>query len=158
MNIAGAVITLRYDGELEITRGLIKAEHAKHEKTAKPKDPNALPKSLERKLKAQHCAALSAEIAARPDVAFAALVHALALQALRHQESHGNCLRIITNPGMPEDESSKAFAALEQQRAAWDVRLPDSSEALWEWCLAQEQQTLMDLLAFCTALSISTAM
>jgi len=41
------------------------------------------------------------------------------------------------------------------QRDAWFARFPKIPQALFTWCLAQDQQTLLALLAFCTALSLN---
>jgi ParB family transcriptional regulator, chromosome partitioning protein len=153
---AGAVATIDYNGHIVITRGLVRPEDVKGGATAKPKDPGALPKSLGRALRAQHSAALSAEVAARPEVALASIVHALACDAFLPGENSGNCLRISSSPGMPEDDSSQACRVLEQARTLWANRLPSTGEELWDWCTAQQQSTLLELLAFCTALSVNT--
>ena len=42
-------------------------------------------------------------------------------------------------------------SAFDTDRAVWLVSLPEEADALWDWCLAQPQQTLLDLLAVSAA-------
>ena len=44
--------------------------------------------------------------------------------------------------------------ALEEAREHWGERVPGDPRQLWDWCLAQDTETLLELLAFCTARSI----
>lgn len=156
LETAGAIATVKNDGTLEITRGLVRPEDGKREKSASVKDPHALPKTLTRALRAQHSAALSAEIAARSDVALVAIVHALACDVFLRGQNSGTCVRVSASTAMPEDETSQAFAILERSRRSWEERLPSDMDALWNWCMVQEQGTLLSLLAFCAALSVNT--
>jgi ParB family chromosome partitioning protein len=50
---------------------------------------------------------------------------------------------------------SPAEQALTAQQREWLALLPRSSKELWQWCLAQPQDTLLRLLAFCAAGSIN---
>jgi ParB family chromosome partitioning protein len=38
---------------------------------------------------------------------------------------------------------------------AWLKRLPKTPQALWQWCLSASTDTLLSLLAFCSALSLN---
>jgi ParB family chromosome partitioning protein len=40
-------------------------------------------------------------------------------------------------------------------QATWLARLPEDAADLWDWCLKQDQQLLLDLLAFIAALSVN---
>ena len=40
------------------------------------------------------------------------------------------------------------------QMAKWSESLPGDADALWDWCLAQNSETLLSLLAFCVACSV----
>ena len=53
-------------------------------------------------------------------------------------------------------EGSKPFLAVEQARTLWADRIPGNPEALFAWCLDQDQSVLLDLLAFCAACTAGT--
>lgn len=156
-DIAGVVITIDRDGEADIIRGLVRPEDVWSEtraaKAAKPKEPFS--RALVLSLKAQRSAAISAEIAQRTDIALAAIVHALVADVFYVGDGLASALCITSHPSMPDETCAHAFELLQQIRTAWDERLPGRSDALWDWCMAQEQSVLLDLLAFCTALSIN---
>ena len=53
-------------------------------------------------------------------------------------------------------EFSAAGKALQAQQKHWLAQLPRSSEAqLWTWCQEQPSGTLLQLLAFCAALTVN---
>jgi ParB family chromosome partitioning protein len=58
-------------------------------------------------------------------------------------------------PSLAEAAASKGVQALSEQKTAWLKRLPKTPNALWRWILVQTQDTLLALLAFCTALSLN---
>lgn len=61
-----------------------------------------------------------------------------------------------SQPCLREAEGSTAFLLLEKQRRGWFSKLPRKSGELWRWCLEQNQETLLRLLAFCAARSVNS--
>lgn len=161
--LAGVIITLRYDGTPDIRRGLVRPEDQRAAKAvsrtnaqAKPKP--AFPASLVQELTAQRTAALSAELMQRPDIALAAIVHAFAGRTF--YGSHDSCLGVTASPSYPAasipktDHDAKALAAIESARERWGDHLPGDRADLWQWCLDQDRDVLLDLLAFCAARTV----
>jgi ParB family chromosome partitioning protein len=158
---AGAILHLGYDGELVVERGLVRPEDRKALKATREtaSHPAALPASLVTDLTAQKSAAIGAELLARPDIALAAVVHALLLQALYLHADASSCLQMsLRVPNLSrmvaEPDRSSALARLEQERSAVFAQLPDDQGALWDWCLARTQDELLRLLAFVAAISV----
>lgn len=170
--IAGAVVRIGYDGKLDIDRGFVlPADRPKKApatttvervnddgsvETVEVAETPALPASLVENLTLHRTAAISAELLNRPDVALAALVHTLAAQAFLDSGSGNTCLEIFaTTKSLGAVEDSKAFAAVNAACETWGNQLPGSPDALWTWCLEQDQQVLLDLLAVCMARSVN---
>jgi ParB family chromosome partitioning protein len=114
-----------------------------------------LPATLIASLTAQKTAALRATLAQQPDVALAAVVHALARTAF-YSDGGETCLTITAEQrsltkavGQPE-ECSGLFA-FDAERGRWGDRLPGNADDLFAWCLNQTQDTLLDLLAVSAA-------
>ncbi|MGH6922862.1 MAG: ParB/RepB/Spo0J family partition protein [Propylenella sp.] len=165
--IAGAVVSVGYHGDIRVERGLVRPEDvpADDTDTDTPSDEGAdepaikLSARLIEDLTAQKSAAISAELARRPDVALAAVVHALALDVFYTYTREGSSLHLMA-PVTPlrnslyEPESCKGFTALETERESWGDHLPGDPANLWAWCLDQPQDVLLDLLAVIAALSV----
>jgi len=104
-------------------------------------------------------AAIAAELMQQPRIALAAVAHALLLGEFGldlHLYRSKSCLQISsTQPALREAETSPAFLSLEEQRKGWFAKLPRNSGDLWKWCLEQDQEALLKLLAFCTARSLN---
>ncbi len=159
LTIAGAVVSIGYDGKAKITRGLVRAEDAppKPAKAKKPADgsapESALPASLIESLTAQRSAALTATMIDKPDIALAAVVHLFAAKVFcGHRDTSLDVL--ITPQRFRLAQGSKAHGAIEAARESWGERLPGDPDQLLAWCLEQPRETLLDLLAFCAALTI----
>ena len=163
--IAGAVVTIGHNGEISVERGLVRAEDMP--KTVKGKNPDCeagtetgpqrprFSSALMESLSAERSAALAAELVRRPDVALAAVVHALALPIV-FGGPEATCLKIAAFPqSLDRVEGSRAFVAVEERRQHWSSDLPVTPDALWIWCLEQEQSVLLDLLAFCCATTVN---
>jgi ParB family chromosome partitioning protein len=165
--IAGAMVTINGEGEVEILRGLIRQEDRKAVATiANGKEDRAAesPHSerLIRQLTAQRTAALQAALMDRPDVALVALAARLAetvLSPLRY------CMHAVNiSLRMPHlkahaanIEDSRAWKALQARREEWQTRISSTDEqTFFEWLLDQPQAVVLDLLAFCTACSLDT--
>jgi ParB family chromosome partitioning protein len=89
----------------------------------------------------------------------AAVVHTLLLSEFGldlHLYRSKSCLQMSSSqPHLREADGSPAFLSLEEQRKKWFAKLPRKSGDLWKWCLEQDQQALLQLLAFCTARSLN---
>lgn len=158
---SGAILFLDYDGDLVIERGLMAKADAPRPGAAgqgKPSgDPSGLSASLAEYLTAQKTAAIRAELAQSPSVALAAVVHALAFSVFNR--GGGTCLEISTRLNslksvIKNADDSKAMAVLDAERDRWQDRLPGDCADLWEWCLEQKQDTLLDLMAICAACTV----
>jgi ParB family chromosome partitioning protein len=163
--VAGAVIGLSHDGSVRIERGLVRKSDAKAlrkaAKSEKGEPANALPASLIEDLTAQRSAAIGAELIRQPEIALAAMVHAMTLQALYHGSAgdtsveigvrEANLARLIRIEG-----DCPALAAIEGERERLASILPESPDALWPWMLAQPKETLLGILGFIAAISVNT--
>jgi ParB family chromosome partitioning protein len=166
---AGAIVALDYHGAIIVERGLVKAETGTGDQLteatdqAKPKErPSqpkpSLPDALVEELTTHRTAALQAVLASQPDLAFAALVHTLALRTF-YGVFHETCLDVT-----PEAQDlgriaetvreSEAVAAMLQKRREWLDLLP-AEDKLWSWLVEQDHGTKLALLAFCTATTVN---
>jgi ParB family chromosome partitioning protein len=170
--IAGAVVRIDYYGKTGIDRGYVlpadrpkKAAQAQTVTTANDdgtvtetaiEDAFTLSAALIESLTLHRTAAISAELINRPDIALAALVHTMAAQDLLGRSSGNTCFEVFTRTrSLRGVEGTKAFDTVASARENWGDRIPGTPDALWDWCLAQDQQVLLDLLAFCLARSVS---
>lgn len=162
---AGARLRIDHRGELEIDRGLI---HPKDREDGAPspspgqppRDAGALAASMVEELTMHRTAALRIELARNPAVALAATVHALAVAVLYPAcplPASSLTLR-ATSKGLERvgdaRADSAAHAAMDDMETHWLGLLPEDPADLFPWCLAQQQETLLDLLAFVAALSV----
>lgn len=156
---AGAVVTLDYDGSIEIKRGLVLPEDARKAKAAAKSASKDKPQGvvlsakLTEELTAQKTAAIAAELASQPDVALAAVVHALALGALYEYAADQSCLQLrVSVPhlrgAIADPDQARGVVALEEQRERWGDHLPGNPADLWDWCTEQTRDVLLDLLAY----------
>ena len=155
--IAGAVLTLGPNGEADIRHGYVRPEDAPRD-AAKPKTrrtkggKGALPASLIESLTAQRSAAINAALTGRPDMALATVVHALALPVFYGGAAASSVLQIVArSASLHRAEGSSARTAVEAVQEKWAERLPYNPDDLFVWCLSQDAETLMGLLAFCVA-------
>ena len=153
--IAGAIVTIDSDGELEILRGIVRPEDEPEEEKrpiaskVRPEFSAALVQSLTE----AKSAAISASLSSRPDIALAAVVHAMARSVFNRHGGHSS-LQLKVNVTYFKEESAGAHhLSLESER--WSERLPDGDNALWQWCLEQDQSTLLELLSFCAACTVN---
>ena len=169
----GTIVTIGHDGEPQLISGLLSKEDAAQlaknetpaeEEAAADESTTDQPQAaysavLVESLTAVKTASIAAELSQQPNVALAAVVHALVLSQfaldLRLYRSRG-CLQIqTTQPHLAEAADSQAVQSLSQQQTAWLKRLPKTPKALWQWCLSASTDTLLSLLAFCSALSLN---
>jgi ParB family chromosome partitioning protein len=159
---AGARIVLDYDGDMRIERGLVDPDTIKAEgRKGRVVDgqPKGLPETLVADLTAHRTAALRLELAERPDIALAATIHALGLKLLYNAYGQASCLDLTGHSTDLEGRVSDVFecgahGGFATLCTAWMDRLPTDPAAFWDWCLAQDQTVLLDLLALLSALSV----
>lgn len=159
--VAGAVVCIDHDGEFDVKRGFIRPEDAP-KKARKAEDradgeavvppKPALPFELIENLTAQRSVAISAALCERPDVALAAVVYTLARQTLCGGYARVTSLDLTAGSrSFRRVEGSKALEAIERHTQGWGERIPGDDDAAWNWCLTQDRDTLLDLLAVCAA-------
>jgi ParB family chromosome partitioning protein len=172
---AGVIIGIGHAGRLAVERGLVRPEDMPQAtpQTASRKDRNGrskgtkregvaagkLPAALTETLTAQRTAALRAVLADNPDTALAAIVHSTALTVFYSRFAAESCLRLSVDSadlsaGGERIADSRAMAQLAERHALWRQRLPEMADDLWDWLLAQDTTTRLDLLAYCAALSV----
>jgi ParB family chromosome partitioning protein len=167
--IAGAIVSIGYDGKAQIHRGYVKPEDLP-KKTGRGRDAGStedstgipdegapgLSASLTESLTLHRTAALGAELMSRADIALAALVHTIAAQLFLHDASDDSCF-VVRAPGyrLRGIEGTKASAVIATAEEKWGSVIPGTTDALWTWCLEQDRDTLLDLLAFCMARSVN---
>lgn len=180
--VAGAIVTVGQDGKAVTLRGLLREAEARALDTlerlkrglngsaaASPDDPgeeadNTAPESaslsdrLAQRLSAHRTAALQIEVARRPQVALAALVHGM-VQSTLHERYYGHDLPLGVKltiqdrlaslaPDWPESPAAVALRDVQQSHAA---SLPEDSGELFAVLLAMPQDALVTLLAVCIA-------
>jgi ParB family chromosome partitioning protein len=170
--IAGAVVRIDYHGKIAIDRGyVLPADRPKKTSTAvtvtnddgtvteaEAEETSSLSAALIESLTLHRTTALGAELVNRPDIALAALVHTMAAQDLLGRSSGNTCLEIFARTkSLRGVDGTKAFDAMTSAAESWGDRIPGTPDALWDWCLAQDQQVLLDLLAFCMARTVNAA-
>ena len=168
----GAIVSIGPDGERQLIFGLMTKEDAAQlahgedepESEALPGEPAAdQPQGysavLVETLTTIKTAAIAAELSQQPNVALAAVVHALVLSQfgldLHLYRSQSSIQINSTQPHLAEAADSRAVQSLSEQKTAWLTRLPKTPNALWNWVLAEPKDTLLSLLAFCAALSLN---
>ena len=121
---------------------------------------------LMRRLTAHRVAAVQAELISRPDVALAAITAHLAIKLIkdgfRSFRGSDDALTIganDTHDGLRREADdmteSPAWKTLDAERRAWVERLPRSAGALLPWLLEQDQTTVMRLLTFLIASTVT---
>lgn len=146
--LAGAVVTLAYNGSPDVVRGLVRRgdEPDPTDIDQTPRKPAGISAALVESLTSEKSSIVSRALAENPAVALAAVVHALALPVFYRFGREQSCLQIIirdAGPGCGDDADR-----------GWTGRLPKEPEALWTWCLAQSQESLLALLAHVAAESV----
>jgi ParB family chromosome partitioning protein len=164
--IAGVIVSINYQGELDIDAGLVRSDDlpkptlAVVEGGGEPKEPSPLSSRLTESLTAERTAALRAMMIDNQSVALATLCHALALDIFYgHGERQGSCLdlRLVSRDLRRSGEwieQGGAQVLLNARHADWMKRLPEESADLFNWLLTQDSPTHIELLSFCTALGI----
>lgn len=121
---------------------------------------------LMRRLTAHRVAAVQAELVDRCDVALAALATHLATQLIRDgfRGYRGGNDALTVNASDTHDDlrreaedmaDSAAWTKMDVQRRNWVERLPRGTEAVFPWLMQQDQATVLQLLTFLVATSVT---
>ncbi|SAL68958.1 nuclease [Caballeronia udeis] len=177
---AGVFVFIDAQGELAIERGLVKREDkpeleshgatvtglANGERAAisepTPKEKPLHSEKLCKRLTAHRTAAVQVELAQRPGMALAVLLHRLIPDVFDTRYGHAvaadcvgvrvECQHDALLREADDMEMSPAWSQISTQRGQWLSVLPQHINDLLPWLLDQDPgTTLLDLLAFCTA-------
>ncbi|SCB39022.1 ParB/RepB/Spo0J family partition protein [Rhizobium hainanense] len=172
---AGAYVCIDHYGKLRIERGFLKPDDTQTsnehegcdddgtqslEQKAQAAKAFVISAALAQELTAQKTAAIRAELAHNPDVALAAVVHALLLGTQHIYGSEETCLELrLTSErlenSIKDPAECKGTVALDELAENYGHHLPGNPADLWEWCLGQSRDELMNLLAFAAAKSVN---
>jgi ParB family chromosome partitioning protein len=171
MAYAGVVVALDREGKLCVHRGLLKTEDRKRsakieagsEEWPAVQEVSANPESLVRRLTAHKTKALQLLLSNNIQVALAALTHTLVQQVITERAG-----RTISTLGVraqhcddvlraaaDDIEASRAWVELASRLDNWRERIPGDADRLLPWLIAQPQDTLLEILALCSALSVN---
>ncbi len=158
------MVSIGYDGELDVTRGLIAPADMKAAKAEPGSDrerrgrggqrgsrsghPPGLSKAVADDLTAQRTAALRAVIAGNMPVALVALAQALGVAAVlsglcRERPEVRAVSPALRGEGIDDNRGSKDMTA---RMADWAQPLPEASGGVWDWLITLDQPTLLDLI------------
>jgi ParB family chromosome partitioning protein len=187
---AGCYVTMDYYGNVEIEHGLVRPEAAVEEKAEDGDESNEsaegdtdeadgggatvlpqpeqrteplfkMPALLVQELTAQKTAAIRAELAHNPDVALAAVVHAM-LVNIFGSYGGGDYTSLEVTVKSERLETSIANPAacagivgMDELKENYGHTIPGKPSELLEWCLEQPTSTLLDLLAYAAAKSVN---
>ncbi|MGX9147219.1 ParB/RepB/Spo0J family partition protein [Mesorhizobium sp. 128a] len=182
MALAGCVVGISYNGTLDITAGLVKAddrkalaalqcgdegdEDDKGDDAVQGKDTeveaSGMSTTLTEELTAIRTAALRVELAGRPEVALVAILHALVSRAF-YDYHHGRIEPAVEVtgqrrnlvPSIKEPDACRALTGWNEIMEGWAHRVPGDPADLWPWLMAQPQDLLLDLLAVVTAANLN---
>ena len=155
LTIAGAIVTIGRSGEVEVIRGLVRPEDEPEEQRdeSKPKERAEFSAALVESLTDARSAAISASLATHPQIALTSVVYTLALSLFQPGPDRSSLQ--LTAKVTHHKEESRGASELEAIREQWTERLPGGESELWDWCLAQDTETLLQLLAYCAARSVN---
>lgn len=159
--IAGAIVSLTYNGDVTIERGLVRKEDWRDEPRESARDVTNSVHSdrLVQDLTAEKAAAIGAGLMGNSRVALAAVVHALAISAIYPGTGGHSCLTIgLVAPGLKfslsNPDMSKGLAVLRGEHDRLGDYLPGNPDRLWSWCLKRSQDELLSVLAFLAGYSV----
>lgn len=178
MGVAGAILYVGYHGTVEIERGLVKKEdkaaarEAGHEgnssglsvQSSPAKEKGIHSEKLTKQLTAYRTVAIQSELAARPDVALAVMVHKLVVSVFKdgyyggYEASAAQISVTVVDHQLTtaatDVQASDAWKAVKAQHKDWRAKLPKDANEFFPWILEQTLETQLALLAFCTAVTI----
>jgi ParB family chromosome partitioning protein len=182
---AGSVVHVGAQGTPEVKRGLIRPEdraavEAVHRSATAQADTAATgavrepanttrpvhSERLMRRMTAHRLAAIQAELLERPDVALAALTAHLTAALMRDSFRTVRCgpdaLTVSakdTHDALRREGEDvagcAAWKAVAAMRIEWSSQLPQAGEAILPWVLAQDRDTVLRLLTFLVACTVT---
>jgi len=119
-----------------------------------------LPDRLVTELTTHRTLALRDAVATSPQIAFAAVLHALVLDTFYSYAAENSCMQVsvrgaglgVHAPGLNDSISAKA---IERRHENWSERLPDAPTDLWETLIAFDGDEQAALFAHCAAFGIN---
>lgn len=156
---AGAIVSLSWNGEVAIERGLVRRGDESDEVSVgepEKRGPAEISTVLIADLTAEKTAALQVALGANAKVALATVVHALALPVFYTGACCASCIEVTLRVSHPErhianPDSVRALNVNADREMTWARLLPEQEEELWPWCFTQPQETLLSLQAFLVA-------
>jgi ParB family transcriptional regulator, chromosome partitioning protein len=141
------------------------AERLEAHSEAEPSAPaaNGLSEALTRRLAAHRTAALQAMLIGNVQVALASLTHSLMRRAFVDDYGADRPAMQITATASAHAllsvaadlKGSRAFQAVEEAKARWRERLPESRAEWFGWLVGLAQDDLLELLGLCAALTVN---
>jgi ParB family chromosome partitioning protein len=119
-----------------------------------------LPDRLVTELTTHRTLALRDAVATSPQIAFAAVLHALVLDTFYSYAAENSCMQVsvrgaglgVHAPGLNDSMSAKA---IERRHERWSERLPDAPADLWETLIAFDVDEQAALFAHCAAFGVN---
>ena len=178
---AGVIVTIDYKGAMVATRGLVKPEDRKQASKAVAASTgegidgidaegegggskSVHSESLVRKLTAHRTKALQIMLADNTQVALASLAQTLLMQlVVQGPYGLGRSPQSVRANGCDSEltrvaddmEASRAWVEMQSRLDNWRERIPGDADKLLPWLIGQPQETLLELLALCSALSVN---
>ena len=178
---AGVIVTIDYKGAMVATRGLVKPEDRKQASKAVAASTgegidgmdaegegggskSVHSESLVRKLTAHRTKALQIMLADNTQVALASLAQTLLMQlVVQGPYGVGRSPQSVRANGCDSEltrvaddmQASRAWVEMQSRLDNWRERIPGDPDRLLTWLIGQPQDTLLQLLSLCSALSLS---
>ncbi|TPG39500.1 ParB/RepB/Spo0J family partition protein [Sphingomonas koreensis] len=119
-----------------------------------------LPDRLVTELTTHRTLALRDAVATSPQIAFAAVLHALVLDSFYHYSSGTSCVEISVRSGSlgthaPCLNGSASARAIDERHESWAERLPDLPAELWEVLIALSADDQEALFAHCASFGVN---
>ncbi|MDF8335506.1 ParB/RepB/Spo0J family partition protein [Novosphingobium cyanobacteriorum] len=118
-----------------------------------------LPERLVTELTAHRTLALRDAVANHPHVALTALLHKLVSDTFLHRPATGALeanVRQVHFAAQAEDLKDSASAkSVSDRHERWGDHVPADDQALWDWLIALDDATRMDLLAHCVSFGVN---
>lgn len=180
--LAGCIVTIGNTGALQIGAGYVRAEDraalarlqhdgqtdGDEEADTLPAVPEAEPETgysaaLIEELTAIRTAALRVELASRPEIALAAILHPLVTKVFYEGPAFWRTESAIEvsgqrrdlAPSIKEPDACRALIEWMNIKETWADHIPGNPGDLWEWLLDQPTDRLADLLAFVAAANLN---
>jgi ParB family chromosome partitioning protein len=118
-----------------------------------------LAERLVTELTAYRTLALQDAVASNPHIALTALLQALCYDVFTHRISSG-CLQVsvrdVSFPlQAPDLKDSPPATAIAERQAAWQAKIPQDEDALWDWLNDLDEPSRMALLAHCLSVGVN---